>query len=306
MPDEEKVRFYGLDPVYNERGREEVLQYLDKHSPARVSATDSLFQVLAKEEVKWPMQMDDTGRRMLEEALPRLDDLIDQLIKNKEGYVRRSSLDEFDQVLQHVRAMKQFALMNIAQKNSVRSQYKAENLMYLIDHERPDAKFFVWEHNEHISGKGKESQVVGDSLINPYLGYYLRKKYWDRYYAFGFDFNQASFQTRVLYPGQASGDLKESIVPSAPEGSFAWYLSRANLGDLMLDLRTPADNPVVERWLSTPQVVHQADWGYQDPSQVYTEVSIRRHYDGVIFFERTTATRPTANALEAVSRRERF
>lgn len=75
---------------------------------------------------------------------------------------------------------------------------------------------------------------------------------------------------------------------------------------MLLDSRTPPGTPIVERWLDTPQVMHQADWGYQDPSEVYTEVSIRRHYDGLIFVERTTATRPTANAWEAVRKRERF
>jgi erythromycin esterase len=132
------------------------------------------------------------------------------------------------------------------------------------------------------------------------------KKYGDQYYAFGFDFNQGSYRARILQPDQAPGDLKEGTLAPASVGSLAWYLSRTNIGNMILDLRKPPGNPVIEHWLNTPQVVHRASWGYQEPSEVYMEVNIKKYYDGIIFFDKTTATRPTANALEAVSKGERF
>ncbi|MCI0697826.1 erythromycin esterase family protein [candidate division KSB1 bacterium] len=306
VPDEKKIRFYGVDLWNNGLGRRVVSDYLHKQAPDRGSTTDSLFQVLAKVEAKWPMLMDEEDGKTLEKVLPQLQDLINHLAENKDKYVNGSTLIEFDQVLQYTQVMKQWIMANIAGKNSERSKYMAENLRHIVDRERPNAKIIIWEHNEHISGKGKESRSVGDSLINPYLGYYLRKTYADRYYAFGFDFNQGFYRSRALQPGQAPGDLKEGKLPPASVGSLAWYLSRTNIGNMMLDLRTPPGNPVVEQWLKTPQIVHQADWGYQNPSEVYTEVNIKKHYDGIIFFDKITATRPTTNALEAVSKGERF
>jgi erythromycin esterase-like protein len=72
----------------------------------------------------------------------------------------------------------------------------------------------------------------------------------------------------------------------------------------MLDLRAPAGNPVIERWLHTPQVVHTANWVCPDGFQYNEEVSIAKEYDGIVFVERTTPTRPTANALKTVADRE--
>jgi erythromycin esterase len=175
----------------------------------------------------------------------------------------------------------------------------AQNVMHLMDHGHPDAKMVVWQHNGHIS-----KTPGGDTPRR--MGYYLREKYGEQYYAFGFDFNEGTYLTRMLYPGEPSGELRESTVPPAPEGSLAWYLSRTNIGNLLLDLRSRPDNPVVERWVDSPLMVHGASWGYQDPSEIYKRESITSHYDGIIFFERTTPTQPTANALQAVAKREKF
>ncbi len=52
------------------------------------------------------------------------------------------------------------------------------------------------------------------------------------------------------------------------------------------------------------QIEHNIPWFYNDPSSFYQEVTVQQQYDGVIFVERTTPTRPTANALETVAKRE--
>jgi erythromycin esterase len=297
VPEERKVRFYGVDLAYNDLSRENVIRYLSRHSPARVPATRALFQTLAAEDPKWPMQIDENSRRVMADALPQLDGLIHHLTTDGERYIRRSSPTEYNQVLFQLGLVRQFARTVL--DGNLRSPSMAQNVMHLMDHGRPDAKMVIWQHNWHVSTGADESPPRR-------MGYFLREKYGEQYYAFGFDFNQGTYLTRMLYPGQPSGELKESTVPPAPRGSLAWYLSRTNLADLLVDLRTTPVDPVVQQWLDTPLAIHAATWGYQDPSEIYVEERIRRHYDGVIFFERTTATRPTANALEAVSRRERF
>ena len=83
VPDERKVRFYGVDLWGNEIGRKAVLDYLGKVAPGEVAAVDSLFQVLAKEEAKWPMRIDEETKKTLRQALPQLQGLIDHLTANQ-------------------------------------------------------------------------------------------------------------------------------------------------------------------------------------------------------------------------------
>jgi erythromycin esterase-like protein len=78
------------------------------------------------------------------------------------------------------------------------------------------------------------------------------------------------------------------------------------MGDCILNLRAPAVSPVVEQWLDTPQAMHSVVWRYNDADQDYLNLSALRQYDGIIFIESTTASRPTANALKTIANRDSF
>ncbi|WPP52013.1 erythromycin esterase family protein [Catalinimonas niigatensis] len=314
VTEEKKVKFYGLDLSNNEIGRKEILSYLHKVAPERVAATDSLFRVLAREEAKWPMQIDAETEKILLHMLPHLQDLIYFLTENKDKLVSNSTPAAFDQVLQYTRVMKQWFMANtpamlppFVDKSMIRSISMAENLMYLLDREGSEAKFVVWEHNSHLARDTWNVSNFQDARNGSnLLGYQLRRKYRDGYYAFSIEFNQGSFQTRSLLPDNMLGDLKEVTVPPAPEGSLPWYLSSTNVGNLILNLRAPVDNPVVEQWLHSPHKVYLASWANNGESQedYIKELEVKRFYDGILFIDRTTATRPTANALKTAARRE--
>ena len=165
--------------------------------------------------------------------------------------------------------------------------------MRLVDRAKPATRCVVWAHNGHIQ-MGQDWR----------LGDRLREKYGQEYFAFGFEFYQGSFQSRTELSDTVMGDLKEITLPPAPVGSLPWYLSQTSIGNLMLDLRAPAGNPVIERWLHAPQIVHTANWVCPEGFQYNVEVNIAEEYDGIVFVERTTPTRPTANALKSVADRE--
>ena len=305
VPDEKKVKFQGLDITRNEIGREAVLDYLRKVAPGRLSVTGTLFEALAKEEAKWPMRIDEETKKTLLLLLPQLQEVIDHLMANKNSFVSGSSLSEFEQALQYTRVMKQFILDNAADllpplqaKGTGRSISMAENLIYCVDRAEPDAKFIISAHNGHII-------VADDSIEEPTLGSCLRAKYGPEYFAFGFEFNQGSFHTRTELPDKLLGDLKEvTLLPAAAE-SLSWYLSHTNMNVLILNLRAPVVNSVVDHWFNTPQKVHSANWAYNAAESDYLYLDTpRKKYDGIIFIERTTASHPTANALRTISNRD--
>jgi len=136
------------------------------------------------------------------------------------------------------------------------------------------------------------------------FGCRLREKYRQGYYAFGFEFDQGAFQTREQLSPTVLGDLKAITLPPAPEGSLPRRLARTNIGNLILDLHAPTGDPAVERWLQTPQLVHTANWVCPDGFQFNVEINIAREYDGIVYVEHTTPTRPTANALQTTAARK--
>ncbi len=246
------------------------------------------------EEAKWPRRIDEEAKQTLREALPQLHGLIDHLTANKDEFARSSSSAEFDHALHYAQVMQQWVVANTAEvPQQSRSPFMAENLMWLVEHGRPDARYVVWAHNGHIS--------LGQDVT---LGHHLREKYGRGYFAFGFEFNEGSFQTRDQISATVLGDLKAITLPPAPAESFPWQLTRTHIGNLILDLRAPVGDPAVERWLQTPQIVHNAHWVCPDGFQFNVEKSIAQEYDGIVFVERTTPTRPTANALKTAAARE--
>jgi erythromycin esterase len=304
VPDEKKVRFLGVDINRNGNGRQAVLDYLHKVDPDRFTTTEPLFDALAVVEAKWPRRIDEETEKAMAQLLPPLQDLIDHLTVKKNKFVRGSSLAEFDLALRYTRIMKKWLTSNATglipppqSKWSARSTAMAENLIDLIDQAKPDTKFMIWAHNSHVSLEDLWNRGMT-------LGSILRKKYVQKYFVFGFEFNQGSFQTRIIQPDRLLGDLKEVTLPPSPVGSFPWYLSRTNMGNLILNLREPAGDVLVEQWLNTPCIVHDASWGYDETLKYYPELIVSKKYDGIIFIESTTVTRPTVNALKTVANRD--
>jgi erythromycin esterase len=302
VPDAQKVKFVGADLWRNDLGRQAVLDYLRNVGSEQVAATELLFEALAREEAKWPASFDEETPMILAQLLPQIDDLINYLTANQAALIGGSSPADFESALQYTRIMRQWLLANTPDSlrpsytgKDGRSMFMGQNLIYLIDRDKPGAKYVVWAHNAHVS---LETPSTGE----PNWGHCLRERYGQGYFAFGFEFGQGSFQTRTA-PGQGLGDLKAVTLPPAPTGSWPWYLTQANRGDLILNLRTPAGNPAIEAWLNAPRRVRHANWGYDEKSTYGYDVNLRKTYDGVIFIERTTPTRPTANALQTVARR---
>jgi erythromycin esterase len=297
VSDEKKIRFYGLDVWNNEVGRKQVLGYLRKVAPEIVGGTESFFQVFSREEAKWPNRLDERAQEAMLPLLLHLQDLIGFLIAHRETLISRSSPAEFDQALQYVHVMKQWLMNNTAALqlpgvgSSIRSVFMAENLIYLADRAGQEAKFVVWAHNGHVAKRGRN--------IGMNMGQHLRTKYGDAYYAFGLEFNEGSFQHRLWLADNSLGNLGESSLPPAPTGSFPWFMSRANVGNAILNLRTEVADPVVNRWLQAPQQMHVVGWVY--PGGDALQFVNAWTYDGIVFIGKTTSTRPTANAMNNVA-----
>jgi erythromycin esterase len=287
VPENKKVKFYGIDFLYNEPGREKVLTYLQKYDVKKGPATDSLFQVISKEEKQWFRDRDES---VLKNALPRLQGLIHYLAANKEKFVAASSVKEFEQILKYTQVMEQ----RITALND-RSRTMGKNLLYVMGNQPPQAKVVVWAHNTHLS--------VGDQETGgPNLGFDLRQKFGAGYYTIGFTFNKGSYQSRTQLPDKSFGDLQVMTVSPAPKEYVDWYLSRTKKGNLFWNLRDPVRHPAVKQWLSEPQLFRS--FGWLNFAQDTLKANIKPTYDGIIFLENTSPTHPTPNALQSVMKRE--
>lgn len=300
VQEEKKVRFYGIDVQSSHGvGREKVLAYLQKHAPEKVLATDSLFRVLAREDKNWPTRLD---QNVLQSTFMPLDELVGYFNANKNTLVAASGLKEWEQVFKHLEVMEQGLYVNVkdipaalASNKLERDEYMAQNLLFIMDRERPGTKFIVWQHNSHVSKRS-------DPKL---LGYYLQKELGDKYFSIGFECYEGTFLTRALLPDGFWGELKVDTILPVPK-SIGWYLKRTGKKKLFLDLRNAASNPLVDKWLETPIRFSRGNWMHRNASENFETLKLKGLYDGILFTERSTPTHPTKMAKAMSAARQGF
>jgi erythromycin esterase len=300
VPDEKKIRFYGLDVLsFQGIGRENALAYVLKYVPEKAATTESLFTVLAGEEEKWPARLNQSTLRS---TFMPLNELIGYFTKNKNKLVAASSATEWEQARKYLEVMEQGLYVNVedvpaalASKKLGRDEYMAQNLLYIMEKERPGTKFMIWQHDWHISKRPKDKT----------LGHLLQQTFGDKYYGISIQCSEGTFQSRVLMPDGMWGDLKaDTLLPQ--QQSLGWHLAQTGKKILFINLRKPAPNPVVAKWLQTPIRFNEGHWGSRSAKENIDTGKIKELYDGILFIERSTPAHPTKNAMERSASRIGF
>ena len=295
-PEEKKVHFYGIDVIcYQGVGRRKVLAYLQKYVPDKVASTDSLFQILASEESKWPSRLDQD---VLRQAFISLRELKQYFSTNKQGLISISSFKEWEQSIRYLEMMEEgiFHVVNdlpssLSSGKLARDDYMAQNMLYLLQTERQNTKFILWAHNDHIS-----IDTVNYFPGGKTVGFHLRQWFGDKYYALGLLCNEGTFTARVLLPDGYWGELKADTIMSFQK-SVTWHLEQTRKGNLFIDLRMASSNPVLDKWLDTPGKVGNGSWLYKGASENSKTQRIKGLLDGIIFIGHSTPSHPTRNAV---------
>jgi erythromycin esterase len=178
---------------------------------------------------------------------------------------------------------------DIAGRVRVRERAMAENALFALDHDGPDARAVVWAHNAH---------VAGDAAAEPRMaGVHLRGRLGAAYRAIGSALSRGAYQ--AVDP--ASRRLRAfEIAPAAPgslEDAFA-----AGPPVAALDLRASPAVGVAAAWLHSFLAMRQFDGLYDDerpegwaaPSALVT-----RDYDAILFVAEGTIARPLPAARAA-------
>jgi erythromycin esterase len=294
VPDDRKVAFYGLDTGFNSVGRQAVGEFLARVAPDRLTSAEATFAVLRDLESKWPFRLDDTDATSISGCHERLGELLDYLSDVSGRLAASSSPTEVDRIREFVRVMRQWTEPGFA-----RSRHMGENLVQIVQRERPDAKFIVWQANAHVGRRMlfHDETSLGDVAQDTYGGAYR---------PFALEFGEGCFLTRTLTASNEPSELVETVMTSPPEGSLPWYLSQVGADVFALDARGSTTGTGHEQWLTMELPEHGCMWYYTDPSTLYHAAKVAQHYDGLFFVQHITAARPTDQAMRGAALGERF
>jgi erythromycin esterase len=214
----------------------------------------------------------------------RLQEVYEYLVSGREEYVQLSSEDEYVLAEQSARLVLQAEDCLADFDTCDRDRYMAENVDWLLERAGPDARIILWAHNDHVA---RRAGPLGRSM-----GSYLDGSYGDDMIVLGFamgdegSFNAITFEQ----PFGRLGGLDVHLVPSAPRDSYEWFLERARLPRLMLDLRD-LPQEVGAEWLNGPRGFRSIGAVY-DPDRsaaaYFVPIDLASEFDLLIYVEETT------------------
>lgn len=295
---ERKVKFYGFDPQDPERGARFMLDYLKKVDPELEEAVRPELDILATP-FSDPITM---GRRQWipEEldslSLKEIKTVMTAFKNNKESYVSKSSLKEYELAKQHAKQAEIFVLAY--QNDGVNYSYErdygqAKNVSWTLNFEGEDSKIITWAHNIHINNASKPEKDESDP--NPtarWQGYYLKKWYQDDVKIIGFFYNKGAFSG--LDESVPSQGFKSFPVFDAKEGSLEHMLVQANLNNAFLDLSKLPESGPIYNWFNRP-IPTRYSWAFYDeskPDNYYWPHHMTQDFDALMFLNETSGTRP--------------
>jgi len=293
-----KVKFLGFDIQINSKGGgfDIVQNYLKKVDPARAEQTDSLFLIFKR------MDKMDTKDINLDSLKKEFYTLLSFITMSKGLYIQKSSKEEYEFVLQHANTIGQLFDAYFINDKDIRKNerdwrdyYMASNFEYLVEQEKPGTKFVIWAHNSHIA---KNEDNLANTGTKPF-GSYLKNSYGNKYYAFGFSFSKGSYQAIEFTPDNKSKGLQEFTVGSAKENSLDWYFEQTGYPEFIIDFRDQQLPKIVKEFSQTElQTRGSGAISVRDfIENNYGFTTISKDFDGMIFINNTTRSRPTPTGM---------
>jgi len=285
----EKVKFYGFDMQKPHEDLSNLFKFLGKVDENTSKEFKDKFNKFEKNSI-WSLKVEDFNN--IETHIEELKSIFK---RNKEDFVKKTSVDEYELAIQHLAVLGQginyykiftrdgFALMD--DTSNFRDQVMADNVRWIFEYERKfgNDKIMLWAHNLHVSKA---------YLSKTSMGELLSKTYNDKYYAVGFQFYSGSFNARSIDSnGKIIGNYptKFTIKGENPR-EFLSTFEKTGIPLGFIDFMSASQNKKINELFIKEQTMHSIgnDYSGVEEESYLVETPIRS-YDGLIFIKDITS-----------------
>ena len=160
--------------------------------------------------------------------------------------------------------------------STLRDNYMAENVQWILDHEPRGTKMMLWAHDAHVS------TTFG------FMGHRLRQLYGGDFISCGFSFYQGAFQARVA----PTMGLRSVLVGPSPPSTVDAALADTKIPRFAIDLRTLPSKGAARQWLNGNHKIRSIGAGYDElfPNKYFLPIS-SSSFDVIFFINTTSAAR---------------
>ncbi len=280
-----KVRFYGVDSQISIGPARALLDYLAQVDPAyRTEVEPWLTRLLSSSELYGGSE-DEVRVRAAGHITP-VRQLRGRLEAQRASYVQARGEEAYALAERHARTL-EHAVVQVSllgrERLDRRDEYMAENVRWVLEREGPETKMVVWAHNGHIMRENGSSTPLGANL---------RDAFGEAFYVYRLAFNQGEFRALYFPSGGPAQGLQTHRIGRAPSESLEARLTRTGLPLLALDLRAAPADGAVAQYLSQRVPMREIGAEYTPDYHYLDFLRPRAAFDGVLFVETTSASRP--------------
>ncbi|HEX8903767.1 MAG TPA: erythromycin esterase family protein, partial [Longimicrobiaceae bacterium] len=264
-----RVEFWGFDMQNPTVAADSVRAFVARADPAFLPSLDSAY-ALSSAAFQASRQDGPPAPAQGAEAHAAAARVLAHLVAGRPGYLARFDTAQVDWAEQNARIVEQAAGMRLPNGAS-RDSSMAANVAWIAAHQPAETRMVLWAHNGHVA------RAPG------WMGSYLDRRFGRSYRVFGFAMGEGEYT--------AIGPRGLAAYPAAPPapGSVESVLRGLGIPGLVLDLRGAA----AERdgaWLAEPHLLRSI--GARAIDAQFMEMPVGTRFDALIYFDRTTASRP--------------
>ncbi|MDC3195216.1 erythromycin esterase family protein [Flavobacteriaceae bacterium] len=285
-PQEEQIRFYGMD-IQNVKDINKEIRDLVKKFEIPVS--EELLLVADKCAEKKVAYNKPTDWADIQ--IPKLNEIKIILIDFKSKIKNQENIEE---VISGIRALNYLSKYTYYIQNNYsqdRDLKMFENVKWIVENKSNNGKAFIWAHSEHINNK-KAGNYSRRNIYN--LGRHLKEYYKDDYYSVGFDFGKGTqagyFSTKDEKPSWKKVEIKEPFAKT-----YAETLNLAKDEIYFIDMSKALDGNSSNFFKKKSKQIVAGGGGFNPKKDNLYNKKFSEMYDGLIFIKNISL--PTNNLI---------
>lgn len=279
---ENKIRFYGSDMQNPQIAAKKIKDYLLNEQKLNTTIETGLELFINRNQIK---KYSKSDKKLIALSLSEIDKIFKSVLEtdNKEHKFLNHCKRELEQNLELISKGGGFS------RTILRNKFMAENVNWVYNFENQEKTMF-WAHNEHIALSSNQSKIIPS-------GYHLKEQFGDDYYAFGFSFYGGEIRA---YNSELRKYEICSIIEVSVEKSADKIFNQCNKSNFILDFNSASENDEINEFLDTKLYSRAIGAKYYPVDNVNRNYSFRKlieSFDGLIFFNETSSSRPTVVAM---------
>lgn len=270
-PRSEQVRFYGMD---NQFGREINLRLRDYIKKQRLAVDESLL--VSSDSCANGLIKAGGVKKWADRYLPDLLK-IEQLLINNHPKVLPEEEAEYQDLLRGLHYLKQFTAFVQSPYSATRDRDMFDNVCKILQMEGPQAKAFIWAHNEHINKNSYGTYSIKS------VGRWLKEEFKEGYYAVGFDFGNGLLPGYTIEKRKVTGGIENRKLDQPYPKTYAETLVKCKNDVYFVDMLEAIDKEPTHFFETKNRQLFLGGPGFDAKRPFFFKRKYSQCYDGLIF-----------------------